>query len=343
MTSTMPCNVPTRRYIAPNATVVIVARRRGRTSMPELRVGERQWSVAAGSNLLDALNQKGVSVPYSCRAGSCHACLVQCVQGTPSDSRPDALSAEQRQQGWRLACQCSVVEDLQVHAFDPQQDGRPAEVAAVDWLSTSVLRLRVIPVRALRYSAGQHLVLWAGNVARPYSLASLPEEDRFLEFHLDCRQPGEFSDAARQLQLGAPIRLGELRGGALHYDPDWHARPLWLLAAGTGLAPLWGVLREALRQGHEGPIRLVHLAHDDSEHYLAPMLNELAAQFPNLSVDYVTGAELPDFLAKLRLVSRQTLALLCGAPASVEALAKRLYLSGLPRNQLLADVFVPHA
>ncbi|WP_248767803.1 iron-sulfur-binding ferredoxin reductase [Pseudomonas sp. MWU12-2345] len=312
--------------------------------MPELRVGERGWSVAVGSNLLDALNQAGVAVPYSCRAGSCHACLVRCVHGETQDNRPEALAFAQRERGWRLACQCQVREDLQVEVFDPRRDGLSATVAELEWLSPTVLRLRLLPERPLRYSAGQHLVLWTEQgVARPYSLASLPEEDRYLEFHLDCRQPGAFSDAARQLQLGAPIRLGELRGGALHYDPDWHARPLWLLAAGTGLAPLWGVLREALRQGHEGPIRLVHLAHEGAEHYLASALNELVAQVPNLSVDYVTGAELPDFLAKLRLVSRQTLALLCGAPASVEAFAKRLYLSGLPRNQLLADVFVPHA
>lgn len=309
--------------------------------MPELRVGERHWSVAAGSNLLDALNQNGVSVPYSCRAGSCHACLVQCVQGTPGDSRPDALSAEQRQQGWRLACQCSVVEDLQVHTFDPQRDGRPADVAAVDWLSAHVLRLRLIPQRPLRYSAGQHLVLWAGHVARPYSLASLPEEDRFLEFHLDCRQPGEFSDAARQLQIGDTLRLGELRGGALHYDPDWHSRPLWLLAAGTGLGPLFGVLREALRQDHQGAIRVIHLAHDADEHYLAKPLQAMAAGRENLTVELWTPAELPQALAQLRLVSRQTLALLCGGPDSVDAFARRLYLAGLPRNQLLADTFLP--
>jgi NAD(P)H-flavin reductase/ferredoxin len=309
--------------------------------MPELRVGERHWSVAAGSNLLDALNQNGVPVPYSCRAGSCHACLVQCVQGLPGDSRPDALSAQQREQGWRLACQCQVVEDLQVHAFDPQTDGRPAEVAAVDWLSATVLRLRVIPQRPLRYGAGQHLVLWAGSVARPYSLASLPQEDRFLEFHLDCRKPGEFSDAARQLRIGDPIRLGELRGGALHYDPDWHARPLWLMAAGTGLGPLFGVLREALRQDHQGAIRVIHLAHDADEHYLAKPLQAMAASRPNLNIELWTPAELPAALAQLRLVSRQTLALLCGAPDSVDAFARRLYLAGLPRNQLLADVFLP--
>ncbi|MHC8388068.1 iron-sulfur-binding ferredoxin reductase [Pseudomonas sp. MDT2-39-1] len=309
--------------------------------MPELRVGERRWSVAPGSNLLDALNQNGVVVPYSCRAGSCHACLVQCVRGLPSDSRPDALSADQRQQGWRLACQCQVVEDLQVHTFDPQVDGRPAQVAAVDWLSTSVLRLRLTPERPLRYRAGQHLVLWAGNVARPYSLASLPEEDRFLEFHLDCRQPGEFSDAARQLKIGDPIRLGELRGGALHYDPDWNTRSLWLMAAGTGLGPLFGVLREALRQDHQGAIRVIHLAHDASEHYLAKPLQAMCDVRENLSLECWTPAELPQALAQLRLVSRQTLALVCGAPDSVDAFARRLYLAGLPRNQLLADVFVP--
>ncbi|MBX7278245.1 iron-sulfur-binding ferredoxin reductase [Pseudomonas sp. ERGC3:01] len=308
--------------------------------MPELRVGERHWSVATGSNLLDALNTAGVAVPYSCRAGSCHACLVRC-RGEVEDKQPDALTPAQRQDGWRLACQCQVIADVQVDAFDPLRDGLPAKVVGVDWLNVNVLRLRLQPERGLRYRAGQHLVVWAGQVARPYSLASLPQEDAFLEFHLDCRQPGQFSDIARRLQVGDVLQLGELRGGALHYDPDWQSRPLWLLASGTGLGPLWGVLREALRQDHQGAIRVIHLAHDGEAHYLAEPLALLAAQHPNLTVELWTSAELDSVLAQLRLVSRQTLALLCGHPVSVEAFSKRLFLAGLPRNQLLADVFLP--
>jgi NAD(P)H-flavin reductase/ferredoxin len=308
--------------------------------MPELHVGERHWSVAAGSNLLDALNQAGVAVPYSCRAGSCHACLVRC-QGDLQDNQPDALSPAQRQDGWRLACQCQVVADLQVEAFDPLRDGLPATVLSVDWLNPTVLRLRLQPERSLRYRAGQHLVLWAGSIARPYSLASLPQDDPFLEFHIDCRLPGEFSDAARQFKAGDSLRLGELRGGALQYDPDWQSRPLWLLASGTGLGPLWGVLREALRQDHQGAIRVIHLAHDADGLYLAEPLAQLAAAHPNVTVELWTAAGSTDALAQLRLVSRQTLALLCGHPASVEAFSKRLFLAGLPRNQLLADVFLP--
>lgn len=308
--------------------------------MPELHVGERHWSVAAGSNLLDALNQAGVAVPYSCRAGSCHACLVRC-QGDLQDNQPDALSLAQRQDGWRLACQCQVMGDLQIEAFDPLRDGLPATVQSIDWLTPNVLRLRLQPERGLRYRAGQHLVLWAGSIARPYSLASLPQEDPFLEFHIDCRLPGEFSDAARQFKAGDSLRLGELRGGTLQYDPDWQSRPLWLLASGTGLGPLWGVLREALRQDHQGPIRVIHLAHDADGHYLAEPLTQLAAAHPNVTVELWTAAGSTDALAQLRLVSRQTLALLCGHPASVEAFSKRLFLAGLPRNQLLADVFLP--
>ncbi|MGH8433333.1 MAG: iron-sulfur-binding ferredoxin reductase [Pseudomonas sp.] len=312
--------------------------------MPELCVAGQRCTVAPGSNLLDALHGAGIAVPYSCRAGSCHACMVRCVRGEPLDAKPEALAEQRREEGWRLACQCRVIDDLSVEVFDPVRDGLPARVDSCTWLSPTVLRLRLLPERPLRYQAGQHLVLWSTTgVARPYSLASLPGEDVWLEFHLDCRQSGAFSDAARQLKAADVLRLGELRGGALHYDPDWQARPLWLLAAGTGLAPLYGVLREALRQGHQGAIRLIHLAHDASEHYLAGELKELAGRYPNLQVELISAAELPAALAELRLVSRQTLALLCGHPASVDIFARRLYLAGLPRNQMLADLFLPHA
>ena len=309
--------------------------------MPQLYVADQHWTVPEHANLLDSLNQAGIAVPYSCRAGSCHACLVRCVQGEPADLKPEALSRTQRDQGWRLACQCQVVDDLHIEVFDPRRDGVPGEVLSVDWLSPTVLRLRLTPQRPLRYRAGQHLVLWADNhIARPYSLASLPDEDRFLEFHLDCAHPGEFVDAARAFNVGDEVRLGELRGGALRYDPDWQEHPLWLMASGTGLGPLFGVLREALRQDHQGPIRLVHVARDEQEHYLKNDLLALTHIHPNLELEFIERSQLPDFLVRMRLASRQTRALVCGHPDSVEAFAKRLFLAGLWRNQLLADAFV---
>lgn len=306
--------------------------------MPEIRARDRQWSVAAGCNLLDALNGAGLSVPYSCRAGSCHTCLVRCIGGEPFDALPEALDPRQREQGWRLACQCRVVDDLSVEVFDPLHDGLPACVSDTDWLSPSVLRLRLRPERGLRYRAGQHLVLWtASGIARPYSLASLPGEDAFLEVHIDCHRSGAFADVARTFRPGDTIRLGELRGGALHYDPDWQDRALWMLAAGTGLGPLWGLLREALRQQHQGPIRMMHVAH---EHYLAAQLQALAAEHAQLQVELISPEDFQAALSALRLQSRQTIALVCGSSANVDAFSRRLFLAGLPRGQLFADVFL---
>ena len=307
-------------------------------TMPELCVGERRWTVPTGSNLLDALNEAGLNVPYSCRAGSCHACLVHCLDGQPVDALPEALALDKHAQGWRLACQCRVVDDLRVAVYDPQLEGVPATVCELDWFG-DVLRLRLRPERALRYQAGQHLVLWNGAVARPYSLASLPGEDALLEFHVDCQRPGAFCDQARALRVGDELRLGELRGGALHYDPDWQDRALWLLAAGTGLAPLWGILREALRQGHRGEIRVLHVAREHAGHYLAEPLLAM----DGVRVEQVLAEQLDEALAALRPSSRQTIALLCGSPGSVERFARRLFIAGVPRNQVFADVFVEHA
>ncbi|KEY85439.1 iron-sulfur-binding ferredoxin reductase [Pseudomonas capeferrum] len=306
--------------------------------MPELCVGERRWTVPTGSNLLDALNEAGLNVPYSCRAGSCHACLVHCLDGQPVDALPEALALDKHAQGWRLACQCRVVDDLRVAVYDPQLEGVPATVCELDWFG-DVLRLRLRPERALRYQAGQHLVLWNGAVARPYSLASLPGEDALLEFHVDCQRPGAFCDQARALRVGDELLLGELRGGALHYDPDWQDRALWLLAAGTGLAPLWGILREALRQGHRGEIRVLHVAREHAGHYLAEPLLAM----DGVRVEQVLAEQLDEALAALRPSSRQTIALLCGSPGSVERFARRLFIAGVPRNQVFADVFVEHA
>jgi NAD(P)H-flavin reductase/ferredoxin len=308
--------------------------------MPLLEANGRRWSVATGSILLDALNAAGVRVPYSCRAGSCQACMVRCVAGEVEDALPDALEPERRAAGWRLSCQCRVIADLRIEVFDPSSDALPAQVLQLDWRPADVLRLRLQPTRRLAYRPGQHVqLLDRAGTSRPYSFASLPGEGA-LEFHLDCREPGAFSDAARALRAGDVLRIGGVRGGALHYDPDWSERPLLLLASGTGLAPLWGIARQALRQGHSAAIRLVHLARDADAHYLANELAGLASEYPQLSVELATAAELPGILAGFRLLPRRTVALLCGQPEHVDDFAHALYLAGIARSNLLAEPFL---
>lgn len=303
--------------------------------MPELRCAGGHWPVENDENLLDALLRVGIAVPHGCRAGSCQSCQVHCTDGMPRDLQPALLSPERYREGWRLACQCRIAGDLTVEAPGARGEDLGAEVCAVDWLGGEVLRLRLTPRRPLRYQAGQHLPLRSpSGVIRPYSLASLPDEDPWLEFHLDCRGAGPFREAARALVPGAAVVLAGRPSGALCYDPDWAGRPLLLLAGGTGLGPLWGILREALRQGHRAPIHVLHQA-GPGGHYLAGPLADLAARQPNLSVELCQAQD----ASRLPSSVRQSLALVCGRPAFVADWGRRLFLAGVPRRQVLCETF----
>ncbi|TWI58525.1 NAD(P)H-flavin reductase [Pseudomonas duriflava] len=311
--------------------------------MPEVRVGGKEWSADAGSTLLDSLLDAGLPVAYSCRAGSCQACKIRLIQGDLTDLQPEALTASARAEGWRLACQCQVHAPVEIALFDPARDALLAQVTYTQWLAENVLEICLESSQPLRYRAGQHVLLWNGDIARPYSFASVPNEDVGLSFHLDCSRPGTFCDAARRLRPGDPIRLGNLSDGALHYPVDAQEVPLLLIGSGTGMAPLWSIVREALRQEHLGPIRLVHRATERTGHYLREPFDDLAERYDHLTVEYLTAEQWPDWLKGLRLSSRQTLALACGGPSFIEAVSRRLFMAGLPKGRLLTDTYLSKA
>jgi ferredoxin-NADP reductase/predicted pyridoxine 5'-phosphate oxidase superfamily flavin-nucleotide-binding protein len=60
--------------------------------------------VAAGTSILDAVQEAGVAAPASCRIGTCGTCAVKVLDGVP-DHRDDALSDAERNDG-KLMCIC---------------------------------------------------------------------------------------------------------------------------------------------------------------------------------------------------------------------------------------------
>ncbi|QJD58781.1 2Fe-2S iron-sulfur cluster binding domain-containing protein [Pseudomonas sp. gcc21] len=303
--------------------------------MPELRLGNLTLHAHHGKNLLDTLLAQGQSVPWSCRGGYCHTCLIQAQPGQAPAEACHMLTTEQREAGWLLSCQCPVVQDMDLRLHDPARDDLSAEVVSVTPVDNVVI-LRLRPERPLRFLPGQHLALWLDSqLGRPYSIASLPGEP-WLEFHIRRHASGAFSRAAADLSAGDKLFLGSPTG-ALQYDPDWQDRPLLLLAAGTGLAPLQAILRHALESGHEAPIELWHWSTSDC--YLENRLGELADQHSQLTVKLQRRSTLADDIRQLRIASRRTMALICGDPGFVEHLRKPLFFAGLPGRQVLDEAF----
>jgi CDP-4-dehydro-6-deoxyglucose reductase len=188
------------------------------------------------------------------------------------------------------------------------------------------------------------------GLMRPYSLASTAGEE-LLELHVALLPQGRMS----QWLSGAKGQPVELRGpfGECFYVPDERERPLLLAGTGTGLAPLYGVLRTALQAQHGAPMRLLHGASSREGLYLWSTLAELATRHEHLQISGSTPGVDAD--ARINELSLQQLALgcglpladcrvyLCGNPDFVRSLRKQLYLAGTPLARIHADPFLAPA
>ena len=71
-----------------------------------------QTMVAAGGNLLAALEAEQIPLAAACRTGVCGTCKVRVLEGEFSLGEQSALSAAELADGYALACCCSVHSDL---------------------------------------------------------------------------------------------------------------------------------------------------------------------------------------------------------------------------------------
>ncbi|MEM6956902.1 MAG: iron-sulfur cluster-binding domain-containing protein [Myxococcota bacterium] len=79
-----------------------------------MRLGEREADVAPGETLLEAGLAAGLEMPFSCAVGGCAACRVRLVTGGAEMDEPNCLTAEERKQGYILACCSRPTSDCEI-------------------------------------------------------------------------------------------------------------------------------------------------------------------------------------------------------------------------------------
>ncbi|WP_375768484.1 FAD-binding oxidoreductase [Archangium gephyra] len=311
---------------------------------------EGQWyGLDEGESVLDGLLRGGVRVPNSCRAGACQSCLMRAERGEVPAKAQVGLKETLKARGYFLACACHPEGELEVAGADAELRV-PARITSLERLSDSVLCVRLRPERAFEYRPGQYVSLLRDGVARSYSLASQPHEDT-LALHVrrvaGGRMSGWLFDEAR------PGDALELQGpaGECFYVPGRPEQPLLLAGTGTGLAPLYGIVQDALARGHTGPIWLFHGALEASGLYLVDELRALQSRYNHFQYrpSVLRGQERVGVtVGPLDAVIKETCprlagcrAFLCGDPALVLSLRKKLFLAGLSLKELHADAFLP--
>ncbi|GAA1162881.1 2Fe-2S iron-sulfur cluster binding domain-containing protein [Nocardioides aquiterrae] len=218
----------------------------------EVRIADSDtWFPALeGERILRAAQRAGVWLPFECGWGSCGTCKVVLLEGAVSALFDDAPSASPRdaRRGRILVCQSSATTDLVIKpswvSGEPRPEFDTDSCAAVlveeEDLGPDIRRFRFRLDRAIGYREGQHAILDLGaGLRRCYSMANLSgsADVDFIAKRYDGR-PG--SERLFSLGKGAEISI------EVPYGEMWvrgSERPLCLVAGGTGVAPILGMLR----------------------------------------------------------------------------------------------------
>ncbi|MFI7587802.1 globin domain-containing protein [Spongisporangium articulatum] len=189
----------------------------------------------------------------------------------------------------------SVMTEASAEASGTAPAWYDAEVVDHESRGPGVAVLTVRPDRRVEYRAGQSLSVQtpaAPRIWRYFSPANAPRADDTLEFHVRAVDGGWVSpNLVARTGKGDILRLGAPVGEGLHVPSSQTARPVLMLAGGTGLAPLRAIVEELARQqddagpGHvPRPVGLFVGARTEQELYDLPYLRRLEAQLSWLDV-----------------------------------------------------------
>lgn len=319
------------------------------------------YPVPAGDTLLQAALDAGLTLPYGCRNGACGACKCKLLEGQVDHgiAQEHALPAADKAAGLVLTCCARPLSDLslEVREVSTQTDvpvkTMPCRVQKLEKAAEDVMimYLKLPTNERLQFLAGQYIefILKDGK-RRAFSLANAPHDDEFLELHLRLIPGGTFTEYAFSAMREKDILRfeGPLGTFRLHEDS---AKPIVMVAGGTGFAPIKALVEHAIHSRITRPMALYWGAKNRAELYMPQLPERWAAEHSHISYVPVLSEPGPEdnwsgrtgFVHEAVLADFPDLsdyqAYVCGAPVMVEAALRDFTARGLPAGEFFADVF----
>ncbi len=314
----------------------------------------------AGTPILRAALDAGLLLPYGCRNGACGACKGRLVSGSIDYglADPGALSDEDRAAGLALFCCAQPLSDVVIESRELAAESDfpvrtlPARVQKMERLAPDVMALFLkLPANErLLFLAGQYIeILLKDGRRRAFSLANAPHDDELLQLHVRLIPGGSFTEHV----FGAMKERDILRFEGPHGDfflREGSAKPIILLAGGTGFAPIKAMVEHALHERSERPMILYWGARERAGLYLHELPRQWAADHPHFRyVPVIEDTSDDRDGARHGLVHRVLLedfpdlsdhqVYACGAPPMINAARNDFLAHQLPEEEFFADAF----
>lgn len=314
------------------------------------------FPVGANEILLDAALRNGIKIPLDCREGVCGTCQGRCESGDYTQDYVDdeALSSLDLKQRKMLSCQTRVQSDATFY-FDFESSlcnapgpvqvcGKVSEVQRVS-ASTAILQLTLD--NSLDFLPGQYARLSVPGTDRWRSYSFANRSGNQLQFLVRLLPDGVMSNYLRErCQVGDEV-LMEAPLGAFYLRHV--TRPLILVAGGTGLSALLGMLDELAASGCNQPVHLYYGVRGAEDLCEAQRIQAYTSTIPGFRYTEVLSDPSPEWpgkrgyltehfdLAELRDGSADMY--VCGPPPMVESIQQWLADQALDGVQLYYEKF----
>jgi NAD(P)H-flavin reductase len=305
-----------------------------------------------GATVLEALENAGVSWPAGCRSGVCGSCKMHLKDGEVIDAKGKRYSKDKLENQTFLACSMLPDGDVSVSGERLEEDYLEATLKNIEQLADDIIQVTLQCSQELQAQAGQFLNICRDDgLQRCYSIAGISEgEEPEVELHVKLYQNGEMSGwLAKEQSLGSPLSISAPQGSC-HYRPVYRDQNLLLLGTGTGLAPLYGVILEAIASNHQGRIVLYHGSRSSQGLYLHRELQDLEREVGVLEYHGCVSSESAEGFEHGRAHDlafstfkdlKDWQVFLCGHPEMVKAAQRMAYLSGVSMSAIHLDSFTP--
>jgi len=312
--------------------------------------------------ILEAALRQGLALPYGCRDGACGACRGKVLSGSIEHGKAQthALSEADRAAGLALFCCARAQSDLSIECKEVRslQDvpvkTLPARVQKMTRAAPDVMivELKLPANERLQFLAGQYIdILLKDGRRRAFSLANAPHDDACLQLHIRQVAGGQFSEQV----FGAMKERDILRLNGPHgsfFMREESAKPMLLVAGGTGFAPIKAIVEHAIAEKCQRPMHIYWGGLARADLYLPELGAQWAAEHPHIRfVPVLSAAPASDawsgrsgFVHHAAMQDLPDLsgyqAYVCGSPAMVAA-AQRDFVAqcNLPEAEFFADSF----
>lgn len=318
------------------------------------------FEVDADSTILSSAMEAGVNLPYGCGNGFCGSCKAKLVSGKivyEEGYSPDILTDDD--QDMILCCKALCKTDVTLDVHEVVMADIKAEIFNVKVLEIEQVADDVIIMQLLmgednhmQFLAGQYLefILKDGK-RRAFSIGNAPKANGKIELHLRQITEGTFTNNlfAGGMNIGDILQIeGPLGTFFLREESE---RDIVMIAGGTGLAPIKGMLEHAIDEGLKKQIYVYWGACDVKDLYLHETMQSLVAKHKN--IDYVPvlsdtteksnwdGATgyVTDVVAKNHPDIAKFEVYMAGPPVMVNAGKDAFIKLGLPEERMFSDSF----